>query len=222
VLTLMAGTFLGWVRRPLHCLTWATLPFFAVHCLISHKEMRFLFPVAVLTPVLVVLALTTHGDRWDRLVQRLWQARPHPLLRAFIFLDLVALALLCLTPNCPQLGFQRFVLRRFPTRFEAYLLTPFSPWEAERLRMYLYRPETLELHPAASWSEVEAQRPRRCLVITGPFDQIEEAEPGYSCALLYRSLPSWLRDVPGLPIDRVPAWNLYQCVQRKAARRSHE
>jgi phosphatidylinositol glycan class B len=210
---LLIATLLGWARRPLHCLTWATAPFFVVHCLISHKEMRLLFPVAVLTPVLAVLALAALGDRRDRWPGALWQARRYPL-RAFIALDLIALAALCLTPTRPQLGFQRFVRHQYPTRFEAYLLTPFSPWEAERLSMHLYRPQTLTLHQA-SFAEVEAQRPQRCLLITGSFDRTALPERSYSCRLLYRSLPSWLRDVPGLRIDRVPAWNLYECVRRE-------
>ena len=218
LLILMIATLLGWARRPLHCLTWATAPFFVVHCLISHKEMRFLFPVAVLTPVLVVLALAPGGDRWYRWLRVLRQYR-RPLASVFIALDLVALALFCLTPSNPQLGFQRFVRHQYPKRFEAYLLTPYSPWEAERLSMYVYRPETLTLHPAASFAEIGAQRPPRCLVITGSFDRLALPERDYSCRPLYRSLPLWLRDVPGLRVERVPAWNLYECLRRESLSR---
>ncbi len=47
----------GWLRKPLHVLTWVTLPFFVVHCLITHKEVRFLFPLLPAVPFLITLGL---------------------------------------------------------------------------------------------------------------------------------------------------------------------
>jgi phosphatidylinositol glycan class B len=214
VLIVMSTTLFSWVRKPFHPLTWATGPFFLVHCLIRHKEMRFLFPVALLTPVLLVLALAPLGDRWDRWLRPVWQARHQPIGRAFLGLNVLALAVLCLTPPRPQVTFQRFVRRHYPERFEAYLLTPFSPWVAGGLSMYFYRPQTLVLHQVATLDEIERQGLRHFLLITGSFDSADLPGRTYSCELLYRSLPYQIRRLLAERVETIPAWNLYRCVPR--------
>ena len=50
-LFLMASQLLFWYKRPLHLLTWATLPLLIIHSMISIKAMRYLFPIAILTPL---------------------------------------------------------------------------------------------------------------------------------------------------------------------------
>lgn len=46
-----------WIRFPLSLLTWTTLPFFIVHCLIGHKEFRFLFPMIFLLPAILTFLI---------------------------------------------------------------------------------------------------------------------------------------------------------------------
>ncbi|MFI5183345.1 MAG: hypothetical protein ACHQNV_03020 [Vicinamibacteria bacterium] len=214
VLILMAVTVVAWLRRPLHLLTWATAPFVVVHVLVAHKELRFLFPMATLSLVLAVLAFAPLGDRWDRRLRPLWEARRHPVARVVVGLNLVALAVFCLTPTQPQIGFQRFVWQHHPKHFEGYLLTPFSPWVAAELPMHFYRPEELHLHPVASVTEVEALGLPRFLLITGSFDAPEPPASAYRCTPLYVSLPYWLREVAGHRVEAIPAWNLYRCVPK--------
>jgi phosphatidylinositol glycan class B len=43
-------------RQPRSIFTWTILPFFIIHSIIAHKELRFLFPVVNLVPVILVLA----------------------------------------------------------------------------------------------------------------------------------------------------------------------
>jgi phosphatidylinositol glycan class B len=50
-------------KRPRNVFIWTILPFFMIHCIISHKELRFLFPVVNLVPVIMVLAYQDLG--WD-------------------------------------------------------------------------------------------------------------------------------------------------------------
>lgn len=57
VLALLFLALLAWLRCPRHPITWVTLPFFVLHSLISHKEERFLFPIAVVSTALVTMAL---------------------------------------------------------------------------------------------------------------------------------------------------------------------
>lgn len=68
-------TYLTWIaaaiRFPRSPWTWLSLPFFLVHHLIGHKELRFLLPIAGLTPLM--LAQLSQAWRWPRWLERpLW------------------------------------------------------------------------------------------------------------------------------------------------------
>jgi phosphatidylinositol glycan class B len=55
-----------WVKRPCGPLLWIITPFVLLHVLVPHKEMRFLFPLADLMPLLLVQAyeaLSLHLER---------------------------------------------------------------------------------------------------------------------------------------------------------------
>jgi phosphatidylinositol glycan class B len=110
-LALLLGLLLFWWRHPRHLLTWATLPFFVVHSLIGHKEIRFLFPILPAAALCVVLLLASPSPArpWERWVTRvmgvLW------LSRATWVLDALLLPVLCLLPSSDNLELQRFFHR---------------------------------------------------------------------------------------------------------------
>jgi len=45
------------VRNPLNIVSWCCLPFLFVHMIIPHKELRFLFPLANLVPITLIMAM---------------------------------------------------------------------------------------------------------------------------------------------------------------------
>jgi len=56
VVALIVLAIVAWVRNPRHPVTWTTLPFFLVHNVLSHKEERFLFPMAILATAFVTMS----------------------------------------------------------------------------------------------------------------------------------------------------------------------
>ena len=80
VAVLILLLILAWARLPWHPLTWATLPFVLVHNLLSHKEERFLFPLAIVALTLAALAITPRASvrrrtRSDVVAERVWAWR---------------------------------------------------------------------------------------------------------------------------------------------------
>lgn len=53
-LLVLAATIYFGLKNPRHIITWTLLPFLAVHLLIGHKELRFLFPAVFLAPYFLV------------------------------------------------------------------------------------------------------------------------------------------------------------------------
>jgi len=57
------------IRKFKHPLTWIIIPFLALHIMLSHKELRFLFPIIPFMPWVVVLFFT---DTWLKWLQIKW------------------------------------------------------------------------------------------------------------------------------------------------------
>lgn len=56
-------------KKPGSVFTWTILPFFVIHSIIAHKELRFMFPVINLVPIILLLAF--QALKWDI---RKWRA----------------------------------------------------------------------------------------------------------------------------------------------------
>lgn len=208
---LVLGMIFCWVRHPRHVLTWTAMPFFLVHSLVAHKELRFLFPIALLTPLFLLLSVAPMNDRWDPWVRRVWAVRSRPFLRVVYGLNLAALAVFCLTPFTLEVNFQKFVYDHFPSGIEAYVLSPRSPYQHADLRMYLYRPAGLVLRPATAEqyrTERAAREAAPLHVILESFDTPESLGLD-GCETLYQSLPGWLRRFGWK--GRKETWDLYRC-----------
>ena len=67
---LILGSYMYFiVKNPKHLFTWLSIPFILIHCLISHKELRFLFPLVNFVPFVVCrtfadLRLTERFDNY--------------------------------------------------------------------------------------------------------------------------------------------------------------
>lgn len=97
VIVLLVLVPIAWWRHRRHLLTWTTLPFVLVHALLSHKEERFLFPVAVLACGMVVLAIAP-GERPLRVAAFLWARRSGAVAKALAAYSLAGAALLAVVP----------------------------------------------------------------------------------------------------------------------------
>jgi phosphatidylinositol glycan class B len=129
---LLARSWRSIRRSPL---PWATLPFVLVHTALAHKEERFLFPLAMLLPWILVDALTADG----RLVfaRRRW----HAPLRAY---NLGIALLLAVYPlgwrphhlffeYVASLGPEVRLVSREPGPLRDHPFLAQQPWEERRL-----------------------------------------------------------------------------------------
>ena len=62
----IGGFLVFWVKSFRHPLSIATLIFFVIHSLVSHKELRFLFPLATLAPLVLILAFESCYQQWKK------------------------------------------------------------------------------------------------------------------------------------------------------------
>lgn len=81
---------------PRNILLWCLIPFLAVHFFIPHKELRFLFPVINLVPLLLVWFFQLLMDRLN--YQILKKAVLYPVIGVMFFVNMVGLTMLMFKP----------------------------------------------------------------------------------------------------------------------------
>lgn len=82
------------VRNPRHVLVWCITPLLVVLTLVPHKEVRFLFPIADLAPLLVMLAVSSMRAGLEAIPAWLRQF----FVGGLVLINLVALAVVVMRP----------------------------------------------------------------------------------------------------------------------------
>jgi phosphatidylinositol glycan class B len=91
---LLAAFIVLLVRSPRHLLVWCITPLLVMLTMVPHKEVRFLFPIADLAPMMVMLAASSLRTVLER-VPALWR---NLVFGALVAINLMALAVVVLRP----------------------------------------------------------------------------------------------------------------------------
>jgi phosphatidylinositol glycan class B len=94
VLILLSFLLLAYQRKT-NIFVWIVLPFFIIHSVISHKELRFLFPLINFIPVVFILFI--QAVKWHKLSKK-WQLLLKAVIVVLLFLNLGALFVSSLIP----------------------------------------------------------------------------------------------------------------------------
>ena len=128
VVVFLVLAVIAWVRHPRHPVTWTTLPFFVIHCLVAHKEERFVFPIAILGTMFVVMALGPSEGRPLGIATALWKRRSGLLGRALVLWNVAMMVLLASWPIGwnHHVRFQRHTNVALGGELRAYALPDFD------------------------------------------------------------------------------------------------
>src|SRR5436309_7407572 len=112
-----------WLQQPRHLVTLETLPFFSAHSIVAHKELRFLFPMMLVGVFFFFLAFAPTADgHQPSLLRWLWERRRSWAARLLYAMNVVALAVACLTAKRPGVELQKYIYDRYGEGTHAYLL----------------------------------------------------------------------------------------------------
>jgi GPI mannosyltransferase 3 len=193
----------AWFRNPKSVLTWTNLPFFLVHCAIGHKELRFIFPIAAVGPLLFVQAIQPF---WNRI-----------LLNIVVLFNLVALLGTTLVPAWVPVWFYKHMYRHTPPSL--YYLQDEPPYKVIGIPVHYYRPPGLKLIPIKKYSDLGTliHNEEQIWVFHNRFfyKNDEEILKG-NCTIEYSMLPQvlWKLEWTGL-LQRMTNWKLLRCEGKK-------
>jgi phosphatidylinositol glycan class B len=185
-------------------LTWTVLPFVLAHTLIAHKELRFLFPMLGLLPVVIVQALEAVRDRgMPRLMERrAW----HISWKVFWTVDVLLLAVVMFRPADAEISLYKTIYDGYPRPVAFYHFGD-DPYDRVE-HIHFYRRPDLEMAGVVT-DTVRFVPNDTILVATKRPADVEERWPDRT--LIYSSLPPWVKhfDFNGW-LERTDQWYVYQ------------
>lgn len=194
---IVAAMFTTWVRHPRHVITWATVPFFAAHSLVSHKEIRYLFPMTLLATFFLILAVVPRDGQLPNVLRRLWDARGSRRAKLLYGLNLIVLAVLCLKENPSAVVVQKYIYDQYPHGCQLIELGEKTPYQNIGVNMFFYQPANLQITRVASRLDLMAllkSKPAGPLLLVADRHStplLQDLGVPHD-ALIYRTYPQWL------------------------------
>lgn len=211
----------GWLRFPRHIVTWCHLPFFIVHCLISHKEYRFFFPIGNSAPIVILLSLVSTRTLslpqlpafFSRKTFRVVGILAFALL---VFNNLVGLISLSVIPLARNIQYQEAVSQRLTPgqRFRIYT-TDRDPFVILGNPTYFFRPQELDVQRISDLRELASlpKKERPFWFFDGKLELTEELKKELPfCQRTFSTLPAWIVYFNWNQwLSRANVWALYEC-----------
>jgi GPI mannosyltransferase 3 len=223
-LPLTCISLLAWIRWPRHLFTWVSIAYVGVHSLLAHKESRFLFPIAMLLPLLVPMAAhpKLHGEsglveKWSALLRSFPASRGFKILLA---INLVALAYLTLAPTRKEVVLQRHIFRSNPQKVEVATFKTDHPFQSLGMPAYFYRPEAVSVTDLKEETEIETFHRNWCLtaptapawILTRGGLEAPQNQTLQKCPVKYESFPEFFVHSNPLRLEkRAPLLRAHSC-----------
>jgi GPI mannosyltransferase 3 len=221
VFVLVLATIIAWVDRPLSAATWSTAPYVLLLSIVPHKEVRFLFPLAVFQPFFLTFALAARiaVGTWLASFVR-WLATGYRR-RILYLLNLCALLCVALLPQWSRAGLYAQIENESaaangPLDVVVVHAQHTSPYVYIGNHMGFLEPKNLRwnLDPPVSALRAEQSRGAHFLALIDiPVQSTDSADwLRAHCNFLWSTYPRWLE-----PYDfnhweeRSYWWELYRC-----------
>jgi len=190
-----------WIRHPRHIVTWTTLPFFVVHSLVPHKELRYIFPIALLATFSFVLAFVPDANSQPQptWLNTIWERRHSVFAKTLVAFNAVALIYACFVAREPSLNFQHYIVDHYPNGCTMYVLgeQTRSPFENVGATMFFYRPPNFTCKRLKTDEQLATALRRNAGEILVLRDRLAnwsppDDAPAADVQLIYNTYPAWV------------------------------
>ncbi len=184
--------FIYWLRYPKNLFTFMTFVFFIVHSLISHKEARFLFPMLLFTPFVIVDAYSPGNDRLN-FFGGVWGIRNKSIVKIFYILNIIFLIGLIFIDIRFDLPIQRIISFKYKDKDKLFCIDKINPYNNYGHIMNFYIPKNLELIfiDKQELSEIITNGKNIIAVANGLKSDIVSNDK-YVVKILYQKFPNFL------------------------------
>jgi phosphatidylinositol glycan class B len=197
-LMIVGSVLTFWRKKPLHILSWITVSFFAIHQLISHKELRFLFPMITLLPIFLTYFYHDYQGffkKWNKVT------------KIIIVSNLILLFVYTFKPIHPSYNFYQYLYEYKNGPSLLYISNGMNPFRLADLPTNYFKRKNLAVANTITkspyWAFVEKAH------------QLSPYMHNNKCRLHYSTYPLFLikneKILPKLKKHKV--WALFQCIE---------
>ncbi len=216
---MMILILIGFITNLKNPFVWVSLGFILVHFAISHKELRFLFPLADALPMLLFLGIANIISLLK--VRTIAHRSPSIIvLIAFILLNAATLINLCISPSCSFLYPMRYIYSNCKLPADVIITDPYiDRLTARTLKMNFYiqtgcKYRYIEFSKIDSFINVQKKEKLPFILM----DWAENFGPKNSPRSLkglalteYDQYPDWIRNFNFAGwVERTSFWHVYQ------------
>jgi phosphatidylinositol glycan class B len=191
-LPLFIATLWFWAKRPWHILTAITLPFFIVHSMIGHKEIRFLFGIGLFSPLLFGLFL----EKFQNLLE--WKKTAKFIAGLAIILMIISSVKVAYTP----ITFYRDLYNSGFTSKVIYTS------DVVRDPMWFYMRDPFDFKLLQKPEFIEKMSSESGLYFSNDYELQDKLTK--ECEIIHQTYPQWVLDIKPNFI-KMKYWGLYNC-----------
>ncbi len=200
-----------WVKERKSLFTWTTLPFFIIHCVISHKEWRFLFPLAAFIPLIIILSISSLSQKTQLKLLSFKQKVVGRYLWNFLAF---AMIIICIGSSLkavhPSYRFFQFTQKYSEKINSLKYIANESPYNLYKLNQHYYDFHNPKLEKISSVADLKIDKSSYWL-FTERNNVFQEVKNELNCQVLYQGYPKWVLNNFSRFLKRSKMWALYKC-----------
>ena len=180
---IICSVILFFIYFPKHSITWSIFPFILVHFILTHKELRFLFPVIGFLPVMFVLVL----QRTNMLERKSTQF----FLKICWIINLLLLTITIFKKLNVHEPLYKHIFYTYKEKSILYCLDPDeNPYVKVGLKVSFFMPKNLTIKKINSISEAKSVKGYTCLFVTK--NRMKYEDSLFNKKMVYASFPDWV------------------------------
>lgn len=204
-LPLLLATLFGWWKFRKHALTWMTLPLFLFHSWVGHKELRYIFPIIIFTPVFLSMLIFEYNEKVREFFEKKWF---RGLVKFVVGVNILFLFIATFRAANPSVNFYQFLWHN-PEIKKIYAHVE-DPFFMLGLPIKFYKRKDQEVEIFKEVKDLGDLKGKYLFFRKGRDLMAFENNP--QCELLYLTYPRFaLNFNVGNWLSRSRVWSLFHC-----------
>ena len=199
--------FIGvFIYKPKSELTWTFLPFIFIHCLVAHKEIRFLFPILGFVPLFIIESLEIIQNKI--LNKDISENKYYRIIKnSFLVVNFVALAIIAFKPAESNVRLYHAIYKMYDKPATLFSLED-NPYIGTT-NINFYKRQNLDIIRISEYDEINQYPGEVKLIVTHDRDLINELDQ--SQKIVYTALPVWVKNFNvNNWVERTKFWKVYE------------
>ena len=179
-----------WLKNIKSFLTWITLPYFLIFCYLGHKELRFIFPIFVFTPLFLIWFLDFLASKKKFKLKK--------FIKYIIVITNVIFLIICFIPAERQIALYKFISKQMIN--ENLYFYEKNPYVIDDLNPYFYTSSLPNIKKFISLNQiVNNNNTEDYYIITQKFNFYKSLINKNKCKKIYSTYPEEI-------ISKNPNW----------------